>query len=40
MDFPKNVWQVGELGERPPDTEQRRWIEAAVGEPIGQLGVL
>ncbi len=34
--FSENVCQVGELGERPPDTEERRWIEAAVGEPIGQ----
>ena len=27
--------QVGELGQRPPDSEERRWIEAAVREPVG-----
>lgn len=27
--------QVGELGQRPPDAEERRWIEAAVREPVG-----
>eukprot|EP00913_Durusdinium_trenchii_P000586 g541.t1 len=27
---PRQLPQVGELGERPPDHEERRWIEAAV----------